>query len=158
MPPTALCEQKAAPNVSMVRSVDDLPTWMDTDDLTEFLHENMKPFEDPLPAVQIGVEFALSDEPGKGGFVLLATDSRRVIGAVVVVKTGLRDCVPESLVLYASVRPSHRGQGIGKNLLETALHRCNGDVTLHVEPHNPARRLYERLGFENKYVDMRYCK
>lgn len=158
MPATALREPKTALQISIIRSFDDLPAWMATEDLIDFLHQNMKPFEDPLPAVQNGVEFALSEKPGQGGFIVLAADSRQIIGAVVVVKTGLRECIPESLVLYAAVRPSHRGRGNGKTLLEIAMDKCNGDVTLHVEPRNPARRPYERLGFENKYVDMRYSK
>ena len=31
-----------------------------------------------------------------------------------------------------------------------------GDTKLHVEYDNPAKRLYERLGFENKYAEMRW--
>jgi ribosomal protein S18 acetylase RimI-like enzyme len=31
-------------------------------------------------------------------------------------------------------------------------------MALHVEPHNPALRLYERLGYENKYLEMRHNK
>lgn len=29
-------------------------------------------------------------------------------------------------------------------------------ICLHVEPDNPAKRLYEREGFTNKYLEMRY--
>jgi GNAT superfamily N-acetyltransferase len=43
-----------------------------------------------------------------------------------------------------------RGHGNGGRLLRALLQECDADglpVTLHVEPPNPARRLYERLGF-----------
>lgn len=46
--------------------------------------------------------------------------------------------------------PAHRGRGIGGALIEAvfASARVRGDaVTIHVEVFNPARRLYERLGF-----------
>ncbi|HAB28956.1 MAG TPA: GNAT family N-acetyltransferase, partial [Xanthomarina gelatinilytica] len=33
-----------------------------------------------------------------------------------------------------------------------------GDVALHVEPNNPAIKLYESLGFTNKYLEMRLKK
>jgi len=46
--------------------------------------------------------------------------------------------------------PAWRGKGIGSALLGamlSAAHSCGACVTLSVEAHNPARRLYERLGF-----------
>lgn len=53
-------------------------------------------------------------------------------------------------VLDISLLPAHRGQGIGAKLMETILSEARAsarNVELHVEKHNPARRLYERLGF-----------
>ena len=46
--------------------------------------------------------------------------------------------------------PAARGQGTGSALLAWVLAAADRDglaVTLHVEPGNPARRLYERFGF-----------
>lgn len=46
---------------------------------------------------------------------------------------------------------ARRGRGIGTLIVRTLLdiaHRSGADVTLHVEPTNPARRIYERLGFD----------
>ena len=42
--------------------------------------------------------------------------------------------------------------------METVLANVEGDVALHVEPHNPAKKLYERLGFTNKYLEMRLTR
>jgi ribosomal protein S18 acetylase RimI-like enzyme len=39
-----------------------------------------------------------------------------------------------------------------------ALRRADGNVALHVEPDNPAKFLYEKLGFTSKYLEMRYIK
>jgi ribosomal protein S18 acetylase RimI-like enzyme len=41
-------------------------------------------------------------------------------------------------------------------LLKKALDKVKGNVALHVEPDNPARFLYEKIGFTSKYVEMRY--
>jgi len=46
--------------------------------------------------------------------------------------------------------PEYRGRGIGSDLLQRLLEqgRSSGrTVSIHVEFENPARRLYERLGF-----------
>lgn len=142
----------------IVDSGDPLPAVAGRSTLTRFLYENMKPFEDPIPAIENGVDFALSREAGKGGFVALALGEGRLAGAVVVTRTGLKECVPENLLLFAAVRADLRGRGIGTRLIKQAISHCDGSVKLHVEYANPARRLYERLGFVNKYADMRYRK
>ena len=46
--------------------------------------------------------------------------------------------------------PIHRGKGAGEALLRDLLDEaaaCGKDVSIHVEKHNPAMRLYRRLGF-----------
>ena len=46
--------------------------------------------------------------------------------------------------------PAYRGQGIGSRLVADLLAGAAAErqkVTLHVEPWNPAKRLYDRLGF-----------
>ena len=42
--------------------------------------------------------------------------------------------------------------------MEKALENASGDVALHVEKDNPARFLYEKLGFKNPYLEMRYYR
>lgn len=56
----------------------------------------------------------------------------------------------EIRIVDIAILPEHRGSGIGTHLLEAVL--AEGDeagkaVSIHVEATNPARRLYERLGF-----------
>jgi HAD superfamily hydrolase (TIGR01509 family) len=57
--------------------------------------------------------------------------------------------VPE---LSLAVAPDHRRRGLGRDLLEHALRQAkyagHRQVSLSVEPDNPALRLYKRLGFE----------
>jgi ribosomal protein S18 acetylase RimI-like enzyme len=57
----------------------------------------------------------------------------------------------ELRIIDVTLLPSHRGQGIGTALMRWVIARAQTegrDVTLHVEPWNPAKRLYEHLGFE----------
>ena len=125
--------------------------------LARFLHEHLKPYEDPEEAVRDGLEYALSDEAGKGGFVLLAMRGAALAGALVMLNTGMHGYVPSNLLLFIAVDAAYRRQGIGMRLIRQAQSLVNGDIKLHVEYENPARRLYERLGFISKYAEMRWA-
>ena len=142
----------------MLRRDEDFPAYLDRQKLARFLHKSLKPFEDPVTDILSGIEYALSSEPGKGGFVLIAESAGRLAGALVMLRTGMRGYVPENLLLFVAVSPSLRGKGIGVRLVREAVQVSDGDVKLHVEHANPAKRLYDRLGFTNKYAEMRYIK
>lgn len=139
-----------------IRSQNDFPPWTSVAKLTDFLHIHMKPYEDKWEDVQRGLGYALSARPSEGGFILLAARKEELMGATVFLKTGMKGYVPENLLLFICVRPDLRGAGIGEALIRRALAKCQGSVKLHVEPDNPALRLYERVGFTNKYLEMRY--
>jgi ribosomal protein S18 acetylase RimI-like enzyme len=50
-----------------------------------------------------------------------------------------------------SLLPSYRNRGVGSSLLKALQHEAlmnHQIIELHVTPHNPARRLYERLEFQ----------
>lgn len=140
----------------IVSNTQDFPEWIDRHSLAVFLHENLKPYEDSVEDIERGLDYAFSDEPGKGGFVLIAEEDQHPLGALVMLRTGMKGYIPESLLLFVAVSASMRGKGIGRQLCERAIARCEGDVCLHVEYDNPAKRLYERLGFTSKYAEMRY--
>ena len=141
-----------------LRTRDDIPDWTSFDSLAGFLHESLKPFEDPLPEIKKGMDYALSSTRAKDGFIVLAARDEKPVGAVVMLKTSMSGYVPRFLLLFVAVWPEERGQGSGGRIIMEAVNRCDGDVNLHVEYDNPAKRLYERLGFVNKYADMRYYK
>jgi len=136
-----------------------LPAWASRNTLAGFLHIVMKPYHDDLPDVHAGLEYAFADgSDGRDGFAILAGFDGRLVGAVVFLKTNMGGYVPENLLLFVAVDPELRNKGIGRRLIEMAIARCEGSVKLHVEPDNPAKRLYERIGFNNKYLEMRYSK
>jgi ribosomal protein S18 acetylase RimI-like enzyme len=56
----------------------------------------------------------------------------------------------EIVIVDIALLPAHRGRGIGTALLTAILdeaERTGRPVSLHVERENPARSLYDRLGF-----------
>jgi ribosomal protein S18 acetylase RimI-like enzyme len=56
----------------------------------------------------------------------------------------------ENEVLLASIRlfPGYQNKGIGTTIIKNLLEKSEKTVRLHVLKVNPARRLYERLGFK----------
>lgn len=128
-------------------------------DITQFLFTHLGKYGDPADDIRKAINYALSTEQGKGGRVLAMRDEAKdnqIVGAVVLNETGMKDYIPENILVYIAVHEGYRGAGIGKKLMEAALKSVKGSVALHVEPDNPAKRLYERLGFTNKYLEMRW--
>lgn len=133
----------------------DFPEWLTMDALVSFFHNKMKPYHDTPADVRRGLAYALSEEPGMGGFVVVASRGHEVLGGLTMLHTGMKGYIPENLLLFVAVDPVLRGQGIGGRIIRESLKYCDGAVKLHVEPDNPAGRLYQRLGFETKYHEMR---
>ncbi|MCB0653905.1 MAG: GNAT family N-acetyltransferase [Saprospiraceae bacterium] len=124
----------------------------------DFLHTHLDQFGDPKDHISKAIDYAISDNEGEGGFVINCLDGDKIIGTVVVNKTGMEGYIPENILVYIAVDKTYRGKGLGKKLMQYALKVSDGGVALHVEPDNPAKFLYEKLGFENKYLEMRYTK
>lgn len=142
-------------DISVAYNSKEIPPYTNFDDLISFLHHKMKPYNDAIEDVKNGVEFALANEPYRNGFIAFAGYEERLIGTLVMLQTGMSGFIPGNILLFVAVDPTLRGKGIGKILIEEAKKRCQGPIKLHVETENPARRLYERMGFTSKYVEMR---
>ncbi len=143
---------------TVVRGAEDFPAWATREDFVAFLHHTMQPYNDTLEDTARGVSHALGEEGGNGGFIVLERVNGGLAGGVVMLNTGMKGYVPEVILLMISVDPRLRGKGLGRHLIERAVAECRGEVKLHVESDNPARRLYERLGFEQKYLEMRLSR
>jgi [ribosomal protein S18]-alanine N-acetyltransferase len=78
------------------------------------------------------------------------------VGATVVVETDFSQFVPKYLLPYICVDAEIRGKKVGSRLLERVIKDTKGDLCLHVDFENPAKRLYERVGFVPKYYEMRF--
>ncbi len=130
----------------------------DKNDIADFLFNHLDQYGDERKYIMKCLDYALSEEPGKGGFVEIAYDSNKVVGAVVINHTGMGGYIPENILVYIAVNKEYRGHGIGKKLMEQTIQHTDGDVALHVEPDNPAKFLYEKYGFTNKYLEMRLQK
>lgn len=124
----------------------------------EFLYNHLDQFGDSKEAIGKSIDYAFSDSKGCGGFLLEAYYEDKLVGALVMNKTGMSGYIPENILVYVAVDSTYRGKGFGKQICEKAIQIADGDVKLHVEYENPAKRLYERIGFTTKYAEMRYLK
>ncbi|MFC6095746.1 GNAT family N-acetyltransferase [Flavobacterium qiangtangense] len=131
-------------------------TLFNNDQIADFLHEHLDQFGDEKDAILKCLEFV--QDKNKGGEIILATNENEIIGAVVLNKTGMGGYIPENILVYIAVDNFYRGKGIGKKLMQYAIETSEGNIALHCEPNNPALKLYESLGFTNKYLEMRLEK
>jgi len=141
-----------------ITSFEDLEKNTGLEELISFLYEHLDRFRDNPPAIQKAIEYAFSTEAGKGGYILLAFEDNDLIGALVMNETGMSLYIPENILVYIAVHERYRGKGIGSEIIKRAISESNGPIALHVEYDNPAKHLYEKLGFTNKYAEMRLNK
>jgi ribosomal-protein-alanine N-acetyltransferase len=131
---------------------------VERNEIASFLHTHLDEFGDKKEDILKAIDYALDSGVTPGGYVVTAKDNDAIVGAVVVNRTGMKDYIPENILVYIAMHKDYRGQGIGKQLMKEAIANASGDIALHVEPNNPAKFLYEKLGFTNKYLEMRLKK
>lgn len=134
------------------------PDSIEKKELIDFLFEHLEEYGDPKGDIEKSINYAIKETASFGGFVLVATIEHKIVGIVVVNHTGMKDYIPENILVYIATHKEFRGKGIGKELMLKATDIAKGNVALHVEPENPARFLYEKVGFKSKYLEMRLIK
>ncbi len=136
----------------------DYATFLQKSEIADFLFEHLGKYGDPKADIMKCLDYALDQSVHAGGFVVMAREAGQLVGVLVMNKTGMSGYIPENILVYIAVDDSHRGKGIGGKILDKAIEMANGAIALHVEADNPAKKLYERLGFTNKYLEMRLTK
>ncbi|MCC9167108.1 GNAT family N-acetyltransferase [Pontibacter harenae] len=134
------------------------PQGLNHDEVLDFLFKHLDEYGDAREDIAKCLEYALSDAEGKGGSVLVAREDEKVVGALILNNTGMSGYIPENILVYVAVHNSQRGKGVGKKLVQLAADHTSGSIALHVEPNNPARHLYEKMGFTNKYLEYRLIR
>ena len=136
----------------------DTVTTLERQRIADFLFNHLDQYGDKKEDIMKAIDYALSDFHHQGGFVITAEENAQIVGTVVMLQTNMEGYVPENLLVYIAVHNDMRGRGVGKTLMQKAIKFSQGNIALHVEPDNPARFLYEKVGFETKYQEMRYFK
>lgn len=144
--------------VTRLFNANEQPARTEKEDIVQFLHTHLEQYRDTSQDIQKAMDYALKLGPSFGGFILASYDEGKPVGAVVVNETGMKGYIPENILVYIATHKDYRGKGIGKQLMQKAIEEADGNIALHVEPENPARHLYEKLGFASKYIEMRLIK
>lgn len=124
--------------------------------IANFLFTHLEQYGDKTEDILKCIDYAMN--PNKGGTIIVGLDNEKIVGVVILNNTGMGGFIPENILVYIAVDNSQRGKGFGKKLMLKAIETVKGNIALHVEPDNPAKILYEKLGFTNKYLEMRLTK
>jgi ribosomal-protein-alanine N-acetyltransferase len=131
------------------------PTAIQKNELVDFLFDNLQQYGDPKAYIRKAIDFSIKEINSFGGFTIQLSEKGEIKGVVVVNQTGMGGYIPENILVYIAIHNDHRGEGLGRKLMQEAIDFAKGDIALHVEADNPARFLYENLGFTNPYIEMR---
>lgn len=134
------------------------PNSVEKDKLASFLHLNLGEYGDSKQDILKAIDYALSMESNKGGLIIASYFDNLLTGVAVVNCTGMEGYIPENILVYIASHIDYRGMGIGKKIMKSIIEQTKGSIALHVESNNPAMHLYEKLGFTNKYLEMRLSK
>jgi GNAT superfamily N-acetyltransferase len=134
------------------------PNLKEKESLIDFLFNNLQEYGDPKSDIEKAVNYSLKETVSFGGFILVSYLENEISGVIVVNQTGMKNYIPENILVYIATHKDHRGKGIGKMLMQKTIDLAEGSIALHVEPENPARFLYEKVGFSSKYIEMRLNK
>lgn len=136
---------------------------IEKEQIIDFLHTHLDEYRDNKEDIGKAIDFALRiNNPSLsmtplGGMVLVGKEDNEIVGCVVMNRTGMNGYIPDNILVYIAVHQDARGKGYGKQLMKKAIELTQGAIALHVEPENPARFLYEKIGFNSKYMEMRFA-
>jgi ribosomal-protein-alanine N-acetyltransferase len=134
------------------------PSSFEKKELIDFLHNHLQEYGDSKKDIEKAIDYSVKEFASFGGFTLLIIDNNKIVGVTVINKTGMGGYIPENILVYIATHQDYRGKGFGKVLMKKAIGMVQGDIALHVESDNPAKIMYEKLGFTNPYLEMRLKK
>lgn len=141
---------------TLIDSTDEMTNLYSKENIINFLFTHLEQYGDEKKDIKKCIDYVVN--PNKGGKIIIGTENEKIVGIVILNKTGMDGYIPENILVYIAVDNSQRGKGFGKKLMQKAIESVEGNIALHVEPDNPAKKLYESLGFTNKYLEMRLTK
>lgn len=131
------------------------PSVLEKEMIVSFLEKNLQEYGDQASDIRRAIDYGVKEITSFGGFVVVIQEKSKILAAAVVNKTGMSGYIPENILVYIASHTDYRGQGLGSSLMQEVIDCAQGDIALHVEADNPAKKLYEKYGFSNPYLEMR---
>lgn len=123
------------------------------DEIAFFIQENSYGHRDSLENINNAINYVFN---GVGGFVLLQyNDDNKLIGVAVMNETGMKGYLSNNILVYLAVGKTVVDREVREEIVKHAIEISDGDISLHLEKQNPARFMFEKLGFTNPFLEMR---
>lgn len=125
---------------------------LDRDEIVNITRKLLEPYNDSVEETVDAVQKAIDV-----GFIFKATRSGEVHGICIVVHMGFSDFIPSYHLAYIGVLKGNKGRGVATELINQAIEKTGGNLSLHVDiPNGNAKKLYEKMGFVHTYDRMLY--
>src|SRR5690606_10488567 len=76
--------------------------------ILNFLFENLEQYGYRKADIDKCMQYALKESNSFGGFILTAVNENQVVGAVIVNRTGMKDYIPENILVYIATDAQQR--------------------------------------------------
>ena len=125
---------------------------LDVDSLVENTRKLLQPYNDSVEETRDAIYKAINS-----GFIFTAARKDELHGICIVVNMGFEQFIPTYHLAYIGVRPGNAGRGVATELINMAVEKTQGKLSLHVDiPNKRAKKLYEKMGFVHCYDRMIY--
>lgn len=141
---------------TIIYNTENKPLAKEKSRIINFLFTHLDQYGDKKEDIRKCLEYSL--KKSKGGLIITSCIDDKIVAAAIINRTGMEGYIPENILVYIATHGDYRGRGIASGLMKAIIEHTDGNVALHVEHDNPARSLYEKYGFNNKYLEMRLDK
>ncbi len=125
---------------------------LDVDSLVKNTRKLLQPYNDSVEETRDAIYKAINS-----GFIFTAARKDELHGICIVVNMGFEKFIPTYHLAYIGVRPGNAGRGVATELINMAVEKTQGKLSLHVDiPNKRAKKLYEKMGFVHCYDRMIY--
>jgi ribosomal protein S18 acetylase RimI-like enzyme len=95
--------------------------------VAQFLFTHLEEYGDKVEDILKCTDYVMN--PDKGGNIVVGIDDNKIVGVVILTNTGMKDFIPENILVYIAVDNSQRGKGYGKQLMQKAISIAEGNIT-----------------------------